>query len=156
MMQAASQEQTMRLYRKCSAIEAYFTKQNLVVGGIKRELPPGTTKPTEEEVVQQVANNEGAVGLVSSLTSEKKEIYTEDDYKSWEEKNKTIKVKEFSVGNLFGGQGVSICVEIASKYLRQGSKLESEQGWVAYIGAPLKLSSEMSEINEDKDGEEQE
>lgn len=142
-----------KLYRVCSEIEAYFTKKNRCVGGIIREIRKNSLCPTNSEAVNQVANHETYGQKLGIIQAENKTRHTTIDYQRWEEANKSTKVKEYSDRPATQFQGTVIHVSLDMRYLIKGSNLESEQGWVAYIGAPLTIldGNGMSVIQEEEE-----
>ncbi|MFS1418941.1 hypothetical protein BCU61_010390 [Vibrio splendidus] len=142
----------MKLYRKCTVAELEFTRKTNRAGGVVRQLPiNGRNKPSEEEVVEQVGNNEGAGGNFGFKQDQ--QVLSQQD---WEQRIAGRTVIEFSSGKLFSGTGEWLAVDMDEKYLTKGSNLPTEQGWVAYIGAELTFQDEelmtpIEEVDEEKE-----
>lgn len=134
-MEQARDRNCIVLYRVCSQTEAENTVKTLLAGGQVRQLV--LHRPSEEDAVQQVANNEGIVRSSDLL---------ERQLKVLKEKNSSIismslperKVVEYSpaIAKQFDGTVVKIEVNVA--FTVKGSNLSNENGVILQIGTPLK------------------
>jgi hypothetical protein len=134
-MQAARGQDLVTMYRVCSAQEAKNTVDLLVAGGQERELE--RTRPSESETVEQVGNSEGVafdpevhqrkLELLAKLNGGKVQAY----------KPPERIVVEFSPAVAAQFSGTVIEVRINRRFMRKGSNLDSENGYVVQIGTPL-------------------
>ncbi len=134
-MQAARGQNLVTMYRVCSAVEAENTRALLVAGGQERELE--RIKPSESETVEQVGNSEGIafdaelhqrkLALLAKLNGGKVQAY----------KPPERTVVEFSPAVAAQFSGTVIKVRINQSFMRKGSNLESENGYVVQVGTPL-------------------
>lgn len=128
------------LWRKCSVPEAMRTWAYLLAGGAFRDL---TQKKCSEAVaVTQVGNNEGmpARSGPDPRIEVLKKLQARGVPVSIPTQPQMSDVVEYSQEKSSLGEslnGVWIEVGINATFLRQGSRLTTENGWIAQRGAPL-------------------
>lgn len=135
-MWANRHHDTLTLYRLCSDEEFFNTWFYCLAGGEFRDLD--NPQPTEKDVVQQVANNEGigqrsgddprleklrALNKMTGIT-----IHTNLPER---------KVVEFSRSPATQFDGKILKIGVNENYTKKGSGLSFEKGVVIQIGTPL-------------------
>jgi len=154
-MQALKGTALLKMQRVCEQDEAVNTVKTMRLGGREPDGALRALSPSEEEAVEQVANNEG-VRNTQSMNVREAQLQAILAGKAGAggagpasgsssssapppkiNRPKPKNVKEFSPEATIGLPGAVIEFQICARFCVKGSNLSNENGYIAYVGAPL-------------------